>query len=166
MSLLTPETGLIFWMLLSFGVVAFVVAKFGFPIILKMVEDRKTFIEDSLFQAQKARDEVENLKHQSEKILGEARQEHARIIQEANLIKEKMIAEAERKAIAEANALVEKAKVQIELFKNDALNDIRTQIADLSIGLTEKVLRKKMSDKKEQKEFIQQLIEDINDKQS
>lgn len=166
MSLLLPETGLIFWMLLSFGIVAFVVVKFGFPVILKMVEERKNYIEDSLLQAQKARDEVDKLKHDSTKILAEARQEHARIIQEANLIKEKMIVEAERRAITEGEALIEKARVQIELMKNDALKDIRVQIADLSIGLTEKLLRKKLDDRIEQKEYIQQLMNDINHKQS
>ena len=54
MSLFTPDVGLIFWMLLSFGIVFFVLAKWGFPVITRMVDDRKRFIDQSLEAAREA----------------------------------------------------------------------------------------------------------------
>jgi len=68
MSLLTPDSGLLFWMLISFGIVVFVLAKFGFPVILKMVEERKAYIEESLFMAEKARTELDKVKVESERL--------------------------------------------------------------------------------------------------
>lgn len=166
MSMLIPESGLIFWMLLSFGIVVFVVAKFGFPVIIKMVEDRKNFIEDSLFQAQKARDEVEKLHTDRDKIIKQARKEHAEIIQEANVIKDKILEDAHSKAMEETKAMLDNARVQIQVQKNEAMQDVRKEIADLALSMTEKVLRKNLEKKKEQKELIQKLLDEVQNSQN
>ena len=162
MSLLTPDSGLLFWMLISFGIVVFVLAKFGFPIILKMVEERKEFIEDALLKAEKARTELDSVKAEAELILDKARKEHQLIMNEASQLREVLIQEAKTKAIGEADKIIENARLQIQNEKDDAIRDIRKQVAGLSVDIAEKVLRNKLDKKEEQLGLIQRLIDEMN----
>ena len=162
MSLLTPDSGLLFWMLISFGIVVFVLAKFGFPIILKMVEERKEFIEDALLKAEKARTELDSVKAEAELILDKARKEHQQIMNEASQLREALIQEAKTKAIGEADKIIENARLQIQSEKEVAIRDIRKQVAGLSVDIAEKVLRSKLEKKEEQLGMIQRLIDEMN----
>ena len=162
MSLLTPDSGLLFWMLISFGIVVFVLAKFGFPVILKMVEERKEFIEDALLKAEKARTELDSVKAEAELILDKARKEHQQIMNEASQLREVLIQEAKTKAIGEADKIIENARLQIQNEKDDAIRDIRKQVAGLSVDIAEKVLRNKLDKKEEQLGLIQRLIDEMN----
>ena len=162
MSLLTPDSGLLFWMLISFGIVVFVLAKFGFPIILKMVDERKEFIEDALLKAEKARTELDSVKAEAELILDKARKEHQLIMNEASQLREVLIQEAKTKAIGEADKIIENARLQIQNEKDDAIRDIRKQVAALSVDIAEKVLRSKLDKKDEQLGMIQRLIDEMN----
>ncbi len=162
MSLLTPDSGLLFWMLISFGIVVFVLAKFGFPIILKMVEERTNFIEESLLKAEKARTELDSVKAEAELILEKARNEHQQIMNEASQLREALIQEAKTKAIGEADKIIENARLQIQSEKEVAIRDIRKQVAGLSVDIAEKVLRNKLDKKEEQLGMIQRLIDEMN----
>ena len=162
MSLLTPDSGLLFWMLISFGIVVFVLAKFGFPIILKMVEERTNFIEESLLKAEKARTELDSVKAEAELILEKARNEHQQIMNEASQLREALIQEAKTKAIGEADKIIENARLQIQNEKDDAIRDIRKQVAALSVDIAEKVIRSKLYKKDEQLGMIQRLIDEMN----
>lgn len=162
MSLLTPDSGLLFWMLISFGIVVFVLAKFGFPIILKMVEERTNFIEESLLKAEKARTELDSVKAEAELILEKARKEHQQIMNEASQLREALIQEARTKAIGEADKIIENARLQIQHEKEAAIRDIRKQVAGLSVDIAEKVLRSKLEKKEEQLGMIQRLIDEMN----
>ena len=162
MSLLTPDSGLLFWMLISFGIVVFVLAKFGFPIILKMVEERTNFIEESLLKAEKARTELDSVKVEAELILEKARKEHQEIMNEASQLREALIQEAKTKAIGEADKIIENARLQIQSEKEVAIRDIRKQVAGLSVDIAEKVLRSKLEKKEEQLGMIQRLIDEMN----
>lgn len=162
MSLLTPDSGLLFWMLISFGIVVFVLAKFGFPIILKMVEERTNFIEESLLKAEKARTELDSVKVEAELILEKARNEHQKIMNEASQLREALIQEAKTKAIGEADKIIENARLQIQSEKEVAIRDIRKQVAGLSVDIAEKVLRNKLDKKEEQLGMIQRLIDEMN----
>lgn len=162
MSLLTPDSGLLFWMLISFGIVVFVLAKFGFPIILKMVEERTNFIEESLLKAEKARTELDSVKAEAELILEKARNEHQQIMNEASQLREALIQEAKTKAIGEADKIIENARLQIQSEKEVAIRDIRKQVAGLSVDIAEKVLRNKLDKKEEQLGLIQRLIDEMN----
>ena len=162
MSLLTPDSGLLFWMLISFGIVVFVLAKFGFPIILKMVEERTNFIEESLLKAEKARTELDSVKAEAELILEKARKEHQQIMNEASQLREALIQEAKTKAIGEADKIIENARLQIQSEKEVAIRDIRKQVAGLSVDIAEKVLRNKLDKKEEQLGMIQRLIDEMN----
>ena len=94
MSLLVPDSGLLFWMLLSFGIVFFVLAKYGFPVIVKMVNERKEYIDRSLVVAKEANEQLANLKAECETIMAKAHEEQARILNEAAATRDRIIKEA------------------------------------------------------------------------
>jgi ATP synthase, F0 subunit b len=158
--LLTPDPGLIFWMLISFGVVFFVLAKFGFPIITKMVDERKAFIDKSLESAKAANDRLVGIQEECERILKQTRGEEMLMLKEAHETRNKIIGEAKEQAIVEAKKLIAEAKTAIQKEKEMAISDIRNQIAELSIGIAEKVLRKNLDNPLAQSELVQKLIEE------
>jgi F-type H+-transporting ATPase subunit b len=162
MSLLTPDTGLLFWMLITFGVVVLVLAKYGFPVILKMVDKRNAFIEESLAMAEKARIELENVRADSERIIDEARKEHIKMIGESNALKEQLVKEAKEKAGQEATRIIDDARLQIQQERDNAVRDIRNQVAALSVDIAEKLLQEKLNVKGEQEKMISHLLDEIN----
>ncbi|MCD8261051.1 MAG: F0F1 ATP synthase subunit B [Bacteroides sp.] len=161
MGLLIPDSGLLFWMLLSFGIVFFLLAKFGFLPITGMVEERKQYIDHALESAKKANAEYADLKQKSEEILGEANKQQAEILKEAILSREKILSEAKERASLEGQKQLETARKQIQEEKEDAIRDIRRQVALLSVDIAEKVLRKNLDEDHEQQEMIDRLLDEI-----
>ncbi|MDR3327631.1 MAG: F0F1 ATP synthase subunit B [Prevotellaceae bacterium] len=162
MNLLTPDIGLLFWMLLCFGVVFFVLAKFGFPVIVKMVEERKNFIDNSVSSAKEANERLKGIVQEGEQILKKSHSEEIRILKEADDMRHKIIAEAKEQAKVDAGKIFEDAKIAIKKEKEKALKDINNQVAELSISIAEKILRKNLSEQQEQQEFVNQLIAEVN----
>ena len=148
MSLLLPDSGLIFWMLLSFGIVFAVLAKYGFPVIIKMVEGRKTYIDESFEVAREANAQLSRLKEEGEAI--EAMQE-----------REKIIYEARKQAEIAAQKELDEVKRQIQIEKDEAIRDIRRQVALLSVDIAEKVIRKNLDDKQEQMGMIDRMLDEV-----
>ena len=136
-SILTPDLGLLFWMLLAFLVVFVVLAIYGFPAIINMVEKRKQYIDESLSKAHEASERLENIRQEGEAMLQEkAREEGARLLAEA--------------------------RQQIESEKQNAIRDIRAQVAVLSVQIAEKVLREKLSDDSQQMQLIDKLLDEVS----
>ena len=162
MSLLTPEPGLVFWMLISFGIVVFVLVKYGFPVILQMVEKRKEYIENSLLSARKAHEELEKVKETSEALLAQTRQEQAEILKETSKIREQILEKAREEARQESEKIVVAAREQIRIEKEDALRSIRGEITTLSVDIAEKVLREKLGSEDEQMNMIDRLLDEMN----
>lgn len=162
MSLLLPESGLLFWMFLSFGIVVMILVKYGFPVIIKMVEDRKAYIDDSLLVAQKAHQEMANLKLEGETIVENARREQVEILHKTNRACDLMLKDAKEKAQAEAGRIIVNAQKQILIEKEDAIRDIRRQVAVLSVDIAEKLIRGQLEKKEEQMNVINRLLDEIN----
>ena len=158
--LLKPDLGLLFWMLVSFGIVFFILAKYGFPIIVKMVDERKAFIDKSLEAAKAANERLAGIQEESEWLLKQTRDEEMRILKEAKEAKNKIIAEAKEQAAVEAGKLVAEAKRAIQKEKDLAIRDIQNRIADLSINIAEKVLRKNLDNSTAQRELVEKLIDE------
>ena len=161
MSLLVPDSGLLFWMLLSFGIVFFVLAKYGFPVIVKMVNERKEYIDRSLVVAKEANEQLANLKAEGETIMAKAHEEQARILNEAAATRDRIIKEAKEQARIEGDKMMEEVKRQIQAEKEDAIRDIRRQVAVLSVGIAEKIMRNKLADAKEQEELIDRMLDEM-----
>ena len=148
MELFTPDVGLIFWMTIPFLVVFFILAKFAWPAILKGVESRNKYIDESLLAAENAREQLANVKVESEKLLEQAKIEQANILAEAAKSRDKIVDAAKEKAEIEAAKLIENARVQINLEKEDAIRQIRREVGLLSVDIAEKVLRNSLSEEK------------------
>ena len=159
MSFLLPDAGLLFWMVLSFGVVFVVLAKWGFPVITRMVDDRKRFIDQSLEAAREANEKLTDIKRQIESILAQAREEQAKILKEAADTRALLIEEARAEARTEGARLLSEARAQIQHEKEAALRDIRQQTAQIAIEVAEKIMRKSLTDERQHMELIERMVE-------
>ena len=144
-SILTPDWGLLFWMLLAFLVIFFFLAKYGFPAITKMVEERKAYIDESLRKAHEANEKLANIQQEGETLLKEARERQAQILSEAAYTRDAIVEQAQVKAREEGARIILEAKAQIEAEKQSAISDIRKQVAELSVTVAEKILRERLS---------------------
>lgn len=161
MGLVMPNPGTIFWMLIIFAVVVFVLKKFAWKPILNALKEREESIANALNSAEEAKREVAGLKADNEKIIAEARKEKDSILKEAKELKEKILAEAKEKANLETQKSIELAKQQIQAEKTAAINEMKTQLAELSVNIAEKVIRKELSNEGEQKKMVDGLIDEI-----
>ena len=161
MSLLLPDSGLLFWMTLVFLVVFFILWKWGFPSIIKMVNERKEYIDESLAKAEEANLRLANIQKQGEELLMEAREKQAQILREASETRETIVGQAQEKAREESARILSEAKVEIESQKQAAIRDIRSQVADLSVQIAEKILHKELSGSAEQAQLIDRLLDEV-----
>ncbi len=162
MSLLTPDSGLLFWMILSFGIVLVILSKYGFPVIIKAVEQRKAFIEGSLDSARKANEQLANLKAEGEAIIAQAKEQQNVILKEAMVTKEQIIAEARQKAADETRKQLEEATRRIREEKEKAIREVRAEITDLSLAIAEKVMKESLSKDEKQKQVINKLLDEVS----
>lgn len=160
MGLLLPETGLLFWMLLSFIVVFAVLAKFGFPVITRMVEERREYVEQSLQAAKEANDQLAQVKSQSEALLQSAREQQMKIFNEASATRDQIVAEAKAQAQAETQRQIEDAKRQIRLEQDAAIRAARSEIALLAVDIAQKVIREKLDNTPAQMSMIDRLLDE------
>ncbi len=163
-SILTPDLGLLFWMALAFAVVFFVLAKYGFPAIINMVESRKKYIDESLAKAHEASERLQNIKLEGETILQEAREKQAAILKEAATTRDAIVEQAQVKAREEGNRLLAEAKAEIDSQKQAAIGEIRKQVAVLSVEIAEKILREKLAGDKAQMDLIDRMLDEVSSK--
>ena len=133
-------------MLVCFLCVLFILGKYGWPVIIGMINKRGDYIEDSLKAAKEANEKLQNIKAESDKILSEAKNEQIKILREATKVKEQIISEAKGDAEKEAAKIIDGAKASIQQEKENAIKDIRSQVAELSVNVAEKVLRKELGE--------------------
>lgn len=161
MDLLSPNPGLLFWMVVAFGIVFIILALYGFPTITKMVEDRRAYISQSLEVAQKANAQLKNLKEESDALIVSANKEQGRILKEAMEERDKIIREARKQAEKAAQKELDAAKQQIQIEKEEAIRDIRKQVAMLSVDIAEKIIRKNLTNEHEQMEMIDRMLDEM-----
>jgi len=158
MDLVTPGIGMIFWSTLFFLILLFVLGKFAWPAILTAVKARNESIRFALDAADRAKEEMAELQADNQKILNEAKAERDLMLKEAKLMKEELIADAREKASEEAKKLISNAREAIQAEKDAAINDMKTQMATLSVDIAEKILRVKLDDSKAQKDLVDKLV--------
>lgn len=159
--LIKPEIGLIVWTTLSFLLLLFVLAKFAWKPILGAIKKREETINDSLATAERVKAEMAQLKSENEALMAKAREERAQMLKEARDTKDRIINEAKEQAKAEANKIVAEAQQAIQAQKMAALTDVKNQVGKLVIEVSEKVLRRELSNKGEQEGYIKQLTDEV-----
>lgn len=157
--LISPGLGTFVWMLVSFGILAFILIKFGWPMILKSLKSREDAIEQSLGEAAKAREEMKSLVAHNEELLRQAKMERDEMLRNARTASDQIVEEARSKATAEADRIVESARENIEFEKLKAMHELKNQIANLSIEIAEKLIRAELSDKPKADALIQKELE-------
>ena len=161
MELVTPNIGLVFWMTLAFGILLFILGKFAWKPIMKMIKERENTIEEALQTAEKTKLEMANLQLSNEKLLKEAKEEREALLREARKIKDGIVLEAKHKATDEANKIIESARLSIQNEKMAAITELKNQIASLSIEIAEKILKAELADKDKQNLLINKFLDEV-----
>ena len=161
-NVIRPEPGLFFWSIVIFAIFWFLIGKLAFKPIANALEKRENDIQDALDQAKKAKEEMQKLQADNEQLIQEAREERSKILKEAKDAKESIIKEAREQAKVEANKLIANAKVEIESQKNAAIADVKNQLGSMALDIAEKVLKKELADDKDQINYVDKLVDDMN----
>ena len=160
MSLFTPEFGLVFWMLVVFLILFGILAKYAWPAIVRMMDERADFIDKGVEYAREAKRDREKAQEDAKDLLTEARKQQLEVLQQTERLKREMIAEAN-----EAKQVREAANLSIEQAKREAELQLRKQVASLSLQVAEKVMRKDLATDKNQMELIGKLLNELENKE-
>lgn len=164
MSLLRPELGLLFWMLLTFGIVFIILAKYGFPVIVKSIDQRKEVIAKGLEDARKSEVQLKMAQQTCSDLISEAQMKKDAILREAAELKERMIGEAREKSLAEGLRLTEQAKKEASAEKDKAMRSLHNEVAALSVQLSEQILRRELEESVEQSALIERFMVELDNK--
>jgi len=161
MSLLMPDSGLLFWMLLSFGLVFFIVAKWGFPVITRMVEERKEYIDKSLQAAEEANRRLAEVQMQSEALLEETRTKQLSMLRDTAHSRDQILADTKEIAQRETQKMLDETQKQIRLEREAALTEIRNEVVVLAVNIAEKILRNELKEKDHHLTFMNRLLDEV-----
>lgn len=164
MELFTPDFGLIFWMFLSFAVLFFILWKFAWPAITKMIDQRAELIDKGVEYAQQAKQGLDHAQAKAEEVMQEARRQQADILREADRVKTQIIEEARGEARQAAAKELDQAKLQIEQARKEAEQNIRDEVSAFALNIAQKVVRNQMSDSKAQTQLVDSLLDEIEKK--
>jgi len=161
MDLITPGLGLVFWTAITFLCLLFILKKFAWKPILDSVNEREDGIKNALASAEDAKKEMQNLNASNEQLLKDARAERDALMKDAREIKDKMISDAKEEAKEVTSKLIENAQASIEQEKQAALAELKKQVADLSIGIAETVIKKELTSKEEQLKLVEGILKEV-----
>ncbi|MBQ0057057.1 MAG: F0F1 ATP synthase subunit B [Bacteroidales bacterium] len=164
MDLLIPESGLFIWMLLAFTVVFIVLAKFGWPIITKMIDDRAKYIDDSIAKANEANEKLAKIQEETAAMLKQTQEKQSQILAEAMEMRKQIVEKAQTEATVAGQKILEEARQQIQAEKEDAIRDIRRQVGELSVKVAEKVLRQSLDSDQAQMAMIGRMLDELETK--
>ncbi len=161
MQLVSPDFGLFFWMVLSFTIVLIILRKFAWNPILQALKQRENSIDNALNSAKQAREQMEKLKADNEKIMADAKRERDQLLKEAKEIKTQIIKDAKAEAQMEADRIISAAKEKIQNEKSSAIDEIKSTIAQLSVEIAEKLLQTELQKDNKQEKLMQDIIDNM-----
>ena len=162
MNLVTPDFGLLFWMVLSFAILLFILKKFAWKPVLKMIKEREDSIAQQLDSAKAAKEQMEQLTAENEKIMRQARAEREEMLRDAKATKDKIVAEAQDAAKIEADKIISAARAEIQAEKDAAMAELSEKVGQLSIEIAEKILRRELSTDTKQGDYMKNLVASIS----
>lgn len=161
MELFTPDFGLIFWMFVAFGVLFLVLWKFAWPMILKGVDNRADLIDKGVEYAQEAKIQLDNARSEAEEYLNTARKEQAQILRDADKMKTQIIEQARVAAQAEAQKVMDNAKLQIQQQQKEAQQQFRNQVSEFAIQIAGKIVKNQMKEDEAQNKLVNSMLDQI-----
>lgn len=164
MELFKPEFGLVFWMFVAFLGLYFILAKWGWPVIIKMMDERADLIDKGVAYAQEAKTQLDNAKDEAGKLIAEARAQQADILRDAAKMKTEIIEQARSEASVEARKVSEAAQLSIEQARKESEHQLRQEVNAYALMIAEQVLRKNMQDDKAQRDLVNKLLSEVENK--
>lgn len=161
MELFTPDAGLVFWMFVAFILLFLILWKFGWPVIIKNMESRADTIDKGVEFAKEAKDQLDNARAEAQKYMDEAQQKQADMLRDAAKMKAEIIEEARKEAGAEAQKIMDAAKLSIEQSRKEAELQFRNEVSKFSIDIAEKMVRSSISNDKAQAQLVDKLLDEI-----
>jgi F-type H+-transporting ATPase subunit b len=159
--LVSPDLGLMIWTLILFFVTMYVLSKLAFPPIARALEKRAAAVREDLDAAQKTREEADKLLAEYRERLKEAREQADDIVVRARKASESAVAEAAAEGKAKREELVAAARRDIEAETRRSLEQIRKEVADLTVLATEKITRKTLDDA-DQKRLVEEALAEVD----
>ena len=160
--LLSPGTGLIVYRAIGFLILLFLLGKFAWKPILASLKEREQSIEGALLAAEQAKKDMTKLQQANEQLLKDARAERDSLLKEAVATANSIKEEAKEETSKITAKMMEDARLAIENEKKAALAEVKTTVAELSLQITEKILRKELADKKAQESLVDEYIKELN----
>mgnify|MGYP001276548748 FL=1 len=154
--------GLFFWQLLIFIFLLLLLKKFAWKPILDSVNERESFIKNAMLEAEKARNEMASIEESNQKVLKEARAEREALLKDARATGAEMIAQSKIDAQTEANKIIAQAQETIRNEKRAAVNELKNQVAQISLEIAEKVIDKELDNKNKQAELVDKFLKDVS----
>ena len=161
MELFTPDFGLVFWMFIAFIILFAVLAFFGWPVIIKNMDQRADTIDKGVEYAREAKSQLDSAKEQAQKYMEEAQQKQAEMLREAARMKTQLIEEAKKEASEEAKKVMDAARISIEQQRKEAELQFRNEVSRFSLDIAEKMVRKNLSDDKSHAALVDQMLKEI-----
>lgn len=161
MELFTPDFGLVFWMFFAVAVLLIVLYKWGWPAIVKSIDERADLIDKGVEYAQNAKEQLDNAREESEKYLSQARSQQAEMLREADRMKTQIIEEARSVAQVEAQKVMDAAKLAIEQERKEAELQFRNEVSAFALDIATKVVRNQLSDEKAQTKLVNTLLDEM-----
>lgn len=161
MELFTPDFGLVFWMFIAFILLFLVLAKWGWPMILKNMDERADTIDKGVEYAREAKAQLDSARADAQKYIEEARKQQAEMLRDAAKMKSQIIEEAKKEASEEAKKVMDAAKVSIEQSRKEAELQFRNEVSKFSLDIAEKMVRNQLKDDNAQKELVNKLLDEI-----
>ena len=148
------------WMLIGFLIVLFILAKVGWPMIMKAVDKRNQHISDSLQAAKEANEALEGIEAAKAKALAESQAEQVRIINESQELRKQLIEEARNEARDQAERMITDARLKIKKEQEEAMAQIKAEVITLSVDIAEKLLQRELSDKDAQSRYVEEILKE------
>lgn len=164
MELFSPDFGLIFWMFVTVLLLVLLLGKFGWPFIVKSLEERANLIDKGVEYAQEAKAQLENAQKEAAKYVTEAQKQQAEILREAAKMKTQIIDEAKNAAAIEAKKVMDAAKVSIEQARKESEMQFRSEVSQFALQIAEKVVRRDLTGEKSQAELVDKLLKEVETK--
>lgn len=161
MELFTPDFGLVFWMFVAFILLFLVLAKWGWPVIIKMMDKRASTIDEGVENARQAKEQLDNARAEADRYMKEVMAKQQEMLRDAQKMKTEIIEQARNEADKVAQGEMDAAKVSIEQARKQAESQIRDEVSRFSIEIAEKMMRSQLKDTKAQTELVNKMLDDI-----
>ncbi len=161
MELFTPDFGLVFWMFVAFIILFFILAKWGWPIILKNIDSRADNIDRGVEYARQAKEQLDSARDEAKKYIDEAQKRQAEMLNEVSKMRSQLVEDAKADAAREAKKVIDAANLAIEQSRKKAELEFKNEVSKFSLEIAEKMLRTQLKSDEAQTDLVNKMLDEI-----